>query len=156
MASFIAQFLAFHSFFSNSIPALSISAMLYYFEAKKPRKHFVLFINNKLLLPNQHNFANQNYGLMQKCCVFFTTSFLLICLLYTKRFQWSAKTSVFVSWRMADRKVQLRGKLERLQFSTSSSFVKILSACKSEFKAYFWTFWALYDLLFDLETIEVN
>ena len=35
-------------------------------------------------------------------------------------------------------------KLERLQFSTSSSFVKIWSACSGEFKAYFWTFWALY------------
>ena len=47
-------------------------------------------------------------------------------------------------------------KLERLQFSTSSSFVKIWSACSCEFKAYFWTFWALYQLLFDLETIGVN
>ena len=47
-------------------------------------------------------------------------------------------------------------KLERLQFSASSSFVKIWSACSCEFKAYFWTFWALYHLLFDLETIEVN
>ena len=34
-------------------------------------------------------------------------------------------------------------KLERLHFSTSSSFVKIWSACSCEFKAYFWTFWAL-------------
>ena len=42
-------------------------------------------------------------------------------------------------------------KLERLQFSTSS-FFKIWS----EFKAYFWNFWALYHLLFDLETIGVN
>ena len=47
-------------------------------------------------------------------------------------------------------------KLERLQFSTSSSFVKIWGACSGEFKAYFWTFWALYHLLFDLETIGVN
>ena len=46
--------------------------------------------------------------------------------------------------------------LERLQFSTSSSFFKIWSACSCEFKAYFWTFWALYHLLFDLETIGVN
>ena len=34
-------------------------------------------------------------------------------------------------------------KLERRQFSTSSSCVKIWSACSCEFKAYFWTFWAL-------------
>ena len=47
-------------------------------------------------------------------------------------------------------------KLERLQFSTSSSFVKIWSACSCEFKAYFWTFWALYHLFFDLEIIGVN
>ena len=47
-------------------------------------------------------------------------------------------------------------KLERLQFDTSSSFVKIWSACSCEFKAYFLTFWALYHLLFDLETIGVN
>ena len=47
-------------------------------------------------------------------------------------------------------------KLERLQFSTSLSCVKIWSACSCEFKAYFWTFWALYHLLFDLETIGVN
>ena len=47
-------------------------------------------------------------------------------------------------------------KLERLQFLTSSSFVKIWSACNGEFKAYFWTFWSLYHLLFDLETIGVN
>ena len=47
-------------------------------------------------------------------------------------------------------------KLERLQFSTSSSFIKILSACSCKFKAYFWTFWALYHLFFDLETIGVN
>ena len=47
-------------------------------------------------------------------------------------------------------------KLERLQFSTSLSFVKIWSACSCEFKAYFWTFGALYHLLFDLETIGVN
>ena len=47
-------------------------------------------------------------------------------------------------------------KLERRQFSTSSSFVKIWSPCSCEFKVYFWTFWALYHLLFDLETIEVN
>ena len=47
-------------------------------------------------------------------------------------------------------------KLDRLQFSTSSSFVKIWSACSCEFKAYFWTFWTLYHLLFDLETIGVN
>ena len=47
-------------------------------------------------------------------------------------------------------------KLERLQFSTSSSFVKIWSPCSWEFKAYFLTFWALHRLLFDLETIGVN
>jgi hypothetical protein len=47
-------------------------------------------------------------------------------------------------------------KLERLQFSASSLFVKIWSACSCEFKAYFLTFWALYSLLFDLETIGVN
>jgi hypothetical protein len=47
-------------------------------------------------------------------------------------------------------------KLERLQFSTSSSFVKICFACSCEFKAYFWTFWALYHLFFDLETTGVN
>ena len=47
-------------------------------------------------------------------------------------------------------------KLERLQFSTSSSFGKIWSACSCEFKAYFWTFGALYNFLFDLETIGVN
>ena len=87
---------------------------------------------------------------------YFSQHLYYLSLLYTKRFQWSAKTSVFVSWRMAERKVQLRGKLERLQFSTSSSFVKIWSACRSEFKAYFWTFWALYHLLFDLETIGVG
>ena len=34
-------------------------------------------------------------------------------------------------------------KLERRQFSTSSSFFKIWSACSCEFKAYLWTFWAL-------------
>ena len=44
-------------------------------------------------------------------------------------------------------------KLERLQFSTSSSFDKIWSLSSCEFKAYFWTFWALHYLLFDLETI---
>ena len=47
-------------------------------------------------------------------------------------------------------------KLERLLFSTSSLFVKIWSACSCKFKAYFWTFWALYNLFFDLETIRVN
>ena len=47
-------------------------------------------------------------------------------------------------------------KLERLQFLTSLSFVKIWSACSGEFKAYFWRFWALYHLLFDLESIGVN
>ena len=47
-------------------------------------------------------------------------------------------------------------KLERLQFSTSSSFVKILSVCNCEFKAYFWTFRAYYHLLFDVESIGVN
>ena len=52
--------------------------------------------------------------------------------------------------------VTAKRKLERLQFSTSSSFAKIWSACSCEFKAYIWTFWALYHLLFDLETIGVN
>ena len=52
--------------------------------------------------------------------------------------------------------LQLLRKLERLQISTSSSFVKIWSACSCEFRAYFWTFWALYHLLFDLATIGVN
>ena len=52
--------------------------------------------------------------------------------------------------------VTAKRKLERLQFSTSSSFVKIWSACSCEFKAYFWTFWAFYHLLFVLETIGVN
>ena len=33
--------------------------------------------------------------------------------------------------------IQLKRKLEKLQFSTSSSFVKILSAWSCEFKAYF-------------------
>ena len=47
-------------------------------------------------------------------------------------------------------------KLERLQFSTSSSFVKIWSACSCKFQAHFWTFWALYLLFFDLQTIGVN
>ena len=47
-------------------------------------------------------------------------------------------------------------KLERLQFSTSSSFVKIWSASSCEFKAYFWTFSALYHLLFYVVTIGVN
>ena len=61
-----------------------------------------------------------------------------------------------------DREPQHRGpskamrKLERLQFSTSSSFVKIWSACSCEFKTYFWTFWALHHLLFDLESIVIN
>ena len=40
-------------------------------------------------------------------------------------------------------------KLERLQFST-------LLVKNCEFKACFGTFWALYHLLFDLETIGVN
>ena len=52
--------------------------------------------------------------------------------------------------------ITAKRKLEILQFSTSSSFVKIWSACSCKFKAYFWTFWALYHLLFDLETIGVN
>ena len=47
-------------------------------------------------------------------------------------------------------------KLERLQFSNSSLLFKIWSACSCEFKAYFWTYWALYHLLFYLETIKVN
>ena len=47
-------------------------------------------------------------------------------------------------------------KLERLQFWTSSLFVKIWSACSCEYKAHFWTFWTLYHLFFDLETIGVN
>ena len=55
------------------------------------------------------------------------------------------------SWRYTAKR-----KLERLQFSTSSSFVKIWSACSCEFKAYLLTFWALYHLFFDLETIGVN
>ena len=33
-------------------------------------------------------------------------------------------------------------KLERLQFSTSSPFFKIWSACSCEIKGYFWTLWA--------------
>ena len=47
-------------------------------------------------------------------------------------------------------------KLERLQFSTSSLFVKFWSACSFEFNVYFWTFWALYHLFIDLETIGVD
>ena len=43
-----------------------------------------------------------------------------------------------------------------LQFSTLTSFVKIWSASSCEFKAYFWTFWALCHSLFYLETIGVN
>ena len=39
-------------------------------------------------------------------------------------------------------------KLERLQFSTSSSFVKIWSACSCKFKAYLWTFLGLIQLAF--------
>ena len=39
--------------------------------------------------------------------------------------------------------VTAKRKLERHQFSTSSLFVKIWSACSCEFKAYFWIFWAL-------------
>ena len=69
------------------MPALSISAIC--FITSKPRSqednffiNVVLFMGelkyNKLLLPNQHNFANQNYRLMQKCCVFFTRSLLFI------------------------------------------------------------------------------
>ena len=57
-------------------------------------------------------------------------------------------------WEIVD--CTAKRKLERLQFSTSSSFVKIWSACSCEFKTYFWTFWALYHLLFDLETIGVT
>ena len=53
-------------------------------------------------------------------------------------------------WHTAKRK------LERLPFSTSSSFVKIWGACSCEFKGYFWTFWALINLFVDLEIIEVN
>ena len=49
-----------------------------------------------------------------------------------------------------------KSKVGRLQFWTSSSFVKIWSACNCESKAYFWTFWALHHLLFDVETIGVN
>ena len=52
--------------------------------------------------------------------------------------------------------VTAKRKLERLQFSTSSSFVKIWSPCSCEFKAYFWTFRPLYHLLFDQEIIGVN
>ena len=39
--------------------------------------------------------------------------------------------------------VTAKRKLERHQFSTSSLFVKIWSACSCEFKAYLLTFWAL-------------
>ena len=52
--------------------------------------------------------------------------------------------------------VTAKMKLERLQKSTSSSFFKVWSACSCEFKAYFWTFWALYHLLFELKTIGVR
>ena len=40
--------------------------------------------------------------------------------------------------------ITAKRKLEILQFSTSSSYVKIWSVCSGKFKAYFWTFWALY------------
>ena len=60
---------------------------------------------------------------------------------------------LLIEWAWKQRKLQImctaKRKLERLQFST-------WSACNCEFKAYFWTFWALYHLLFDLETIGVN
>ena len=52
--------------------------------------------------------------------------------------------------------VTAKTKLERLWFSTSSSFVKIWSAFSFVFKAYCWTFLALYHLFFDLETIGIN
>ena len=45
----------------------------------------------------------------------------------------------FESWYNMMVLVTAKRNLERLQFSTSSSFVKIWSACSCEFKAYFWT-----------------
>ena len=69
--------------------------------------------------------------------------------------QWSLNFQLFL-FEFECCAVTAKRKLERRQFSTSSSFVKIWSACNCELKAYFWTFWALYHLLFDLETIGVN
>ena len=70
------------------------------------------------------------------------------------------KISVKRSWRTCLGYLLLlftaKKKLERLQFWTSSSFFKIWSACSGKFKAYFLTLWALYHLLFDLETSGVN
>ena len=53
-----------------------------------------------------------------------------------------SRTTLCNDWK-TDLAGTAKRKLERLQFSTSSSFVKIWSACSCEFKAYFWTFWAL-------------
>ena len=98
------------------------------------KKNFFCFILMKIS-PNLHGRMD---GLKFWCFLWFPeNSLLCVKLRYT----------VYIT---------AKRKLERLQFSTSSSFFKIWSACSCEFKAYFWTFWALYHLLFDLETIGVN
>ena len=95
-------------------------------------------------------FSSSNLGAL--CCTMgrITNKFDIIMKKKIRNQVFSAKKNLVKSQFTAKRK------LERLQFSTSSSFVKIWSACSCEFKAYFWTFWALYHLLFDLETIGVN
>ena len=87
--------------------------------------------------------VNLHEGLMGNCC---KTLLLFHPIKLGKKSSLQSILGLFTAKR----------KLERLQFSTSSSFVKIWSACSGEFKAYFSTFWTLYHLLFDLETIGVN
>ena len=106
------------------------------FEGLDFKKSFIFFNINFLNL----SFLNQNLPQSEDIDLWISMSLLI----WMKFLLWSKVHCT------AKRKV------ERLQFSTSSSFVKIWSVCSCEFKAYFWTFWALYHLLFDLETIGVN
>ena len=63
------------------------------------------------------------------CAIFYTNLHDLFC--------------QFISWTNWVNSGTAKRKLESLQFSTSSSFVKIWIACSCEFKGYIWTFWAL-------------
>ena len=101
----------------------------YFFSAAK--KHFLCLLQLISAEMTHYFFYNRQEHVTTDCHQFTLSIFCKLPIFHESNLFWNfpEKNSIHTAKR----------KLERLQFSTSSSFLKIGSACSCKFKAYCWT-----------------
>ena len=149
-SSFNKWYLQFHGRYSKLIHEWTFKRKKQYvFTLQILNNIFSWFMNKLWVLKINIQFKNQ--GAVKQKKTLSHLGLLRLNILEWSHF-WSPEKQIQKKvdfWKFRYR-VTAKRKLERLQFSISSSFFKIWSACSCEFKVYFWTFWALYHLLFYL------